>query len=94
MELRKQISMAKVEASDSDLLKITRTSLEIVRFAVANLPPESTMHWPTAALRVISAYLPYMPDGTIDDEELSITFQSFAKECETYEARGRALGTR
>lgn len=93
-KLRQQLTSSKIEASDAALFEIARAAIEIVRFAVGNLPPESTKHWPIAALRVVASRLPLMPDAGVDDQELALTLVNFAHECDVYEKRGKVLGTR
>jgi hypothetical protein len=92
--MKQQISEQKISSSDKTLFEVSRAAIEIVRFAVANLPPESTVRWPTTALRVVATRLPSMPDAGPDDDELMITLKRFADECDQFETRGRALGTR
>lgn len=87
--LQAQITQAKIEASDQTLLATVRAAIEVVRFAVSQLPPESTKGWPTDALKRVAAHVPQLPDASIDDGELSVTLVSFAHECETYEQRRR-----
>lgn len=93
-DLRQQISETKIAASDPVLLVVARSAIEVVRFAVASLPPESTRGWPTEALKRVAANLPSMPDAVQDDQELAITLMSFARECDHFEQRRNALGAR
>jgi hypothetical protein len=88
-ELRRQISSTKVEASDPSLVMISKSMLEIVRFAVSMLPPESTKGWPTKSLREIAALMPMLPYATMDHQELARTLEVFALECERFEMRRR-----
>ncbi len=93
-QMQQEIITKKIEASDAVLYSISRAALEIVRFAVANLPPESIKGWPTMALRTIACELPAMPDTVNDDKEFALTLSVFADECDRYEHRGKVLGTR
>jgi hypothetical protein len=93
-KLKQQITEQKITASDPILIVVARAALEVTRFAIANLPPESTVHWPTDALRSIGDNLPSMPDASHDDQEFAITMITFAEECDRFERRGKALGTR
>ena len=86
-QLREQIRQATITASDSVLFALSKKSLDIVRFAIANLPPESTKAWPIESLREIAKLLPQAAGATIDDEEFAVTIASFARECEMFEAR-------
>jgi hypothetical protein len=90
-KLREQLRQETTAASDQVLLTMARAGIEVMRFAVANLPPESTKGWPLEAMRTIATNLPLMPGATIDDGELSVTLASFAKECEVFEQRRRAI---
>lgn len=85
--LREQIRTMKVQASDQTLLVVARAGIEIVRFAVSQLPPESTIGWPTLALSKIASLLEDMPDANADDSELAVTLAGFARECEAFEER-------
>jgi hypothetical protein len=88
--LKAKLMEAKIEASDPRLLALSRAALEVVRYAVSSLPPESNRGWPFEALMVISEQVPHMPDASPDNEELALTLKVFAKECEDHERR-RAL---
>jgi hypothetical protein len=92
-KLQEQLREAVTKASDQLLLQAARMGIAITRFAVSQLPPESTMGWPTSDLIKLAELIPQLPDATIDDTELSITLASFARECETFERRrkGRQL---
>jgi hypothetical protein len=63
---------------------LARAQLEVIRFAVANLTPETTRGWPTKALERIAALLPTMPDVTADDRDLATELLSFMRDCESY----------
>jgi len=91
--LQNQIKEMKIEASDPVLLVVARSAIEVMRFAVASLPPESTKNWPSFALKKVAENLASMPDATTDDQELAITFMGFARECERFEERRRVLTT-
>jgi hypothetical protein len=91
--IKRQITEEMIEASNQETRIVARAALEVARFAVANLPPEVTIGWPTEALRAIAKSLPSMPDATLDDPELAITLDHFAMECERFEARRRVFGT-
>lgn len=92
--IKEQLTSRKIESSDATLLFVARAAIEVVRFAVANLPPETTKNWPTEALRKIAVRLSSMPDASPDDQELSITLFGFADECDLLDGRRRAIGTR
>jgi hypothetical protein len=93
-ELRERIRENKIEASDPTVLLVAREALEVARYAVASLPPESNKGWPARALRVIAEHLPSLPDATQDDHELASTFIYFANEIDLYEKRRRGFDDR
>lgn len=66
------------------LMQLARAELTIVRFAVANLNPESTRGWPTAALDLIADLLPTLPDYSADDGDLANELRAFKRDCEQY----------
>lgn len=90
-KLRQELASQKVEASDQTLLRAARAGIEITRFAVGHLPAECTKGWPIEALRSLVALLPRMPDATAHDDELAITLDIFAKECDVFERRRSVL---
>jgi hypothetical protein len=93
-QLKEQIRTMKIEANSSLLIAFYRSALELVRFAVASMPPESTRGWPVDHLHAIARTLPSLPDATVDDGDLSITLRNFADECARYESRRRVLDQR
>jgi len=90
-KLRQEVIQARIESSDPHLLALARAALDIVRYAVASMPPESNRGWPFESLRVVAVEVMNMPDATPDHHELSITLRNFADECEKYERRRMAL---
>lgn len=62
------------------LNELARTQLQVIRFAMANLPPEDTRGWPMIALEGIAGKLELLPDRTDDDTSLSLELRAFAKE--------------
>lgn len=85
-----QLVGQKIEASDPQLLALSKAAIDIVRYAVASIPPESNVGWPFESLRVVAEYLEQMPDATRDHIETAQTFRIFAKECEDHERRRAA----
>jgi hypothetical protein len=81
------VATTKVEKCNQHLLALSRAAIEIVRYAVASLPPESNRGWPFEALRSVAAELPHAPDATQDHTELAQTLSTFAIECERQERR-------
>lgn len=90
--LKKQITEAKISASDPHLLALSRAAIDVVRFAVASLPPESHKGWPFESLARVAEQIPHMPDATVDHTELAMTLTTFAKECEDHERRRQLRG--
>lgn len=83
-----QAELARVKAEDSanriaPLNALARAQLVIVRFAVANLPPETIKGWPTEALEAVAASLPALIDHSVDDVDLAITLRDFRRDCES-----------
>lgn len=64
-----------------------RDALDIVRFAVANLPPEMTPNWPFEALRKLCENVSDLPDADTNDHDMAIDLKSFVAECEKHELR-------
>lgn len=86
------ITEQKIEACDPHLFKLARAALDVIRYAVGSLPPESNKGWPFESLRVVADELVHMPDATPDHNELSMTFKTFSRECEDHERRRQASG--
>lgn len=86
-KLIEDVKQAKIQSSDPHLFALAKAALDIVRYAVASLPPESNFGWPFESLKVVAAKVLDMPDATPDHIELSMTLSSFAKECEEHERR-------
>jgi hypothetical protein len=89
-KLREQLVEAKLADPAGRVLSLTalaRTCLEIVRFTVGNVPPDSGLRWPRAALLKVADLLPVLPDYTVDDRELATEFKVFAREVGDVERR-------
>jgi len=88
-----KIELARVRNEDpanriAPLNELARSMLEIVRFAVANLNPESTRSWPAKALERVATLMPAMTDFTsADDGVLAHEFRAFAGDCREYAQR-------
>lgn len=62
-----------------------RSAIEIVRFAVANLNPESIRGWPTNALKNVADLMAALPDYNVaDDSVLAGELHAFARDCDEY----------
>lgn len=94
-ELEAQVAKLKLagggDVSVEKLTLLARQLMEIARFAVGNLPPESTRGWPVGALTTSANLLKELPDHTIADQEMGIEWMSFASEAERFERRRQML---
>jgi hypothetical protein len=87
-ELEAEVVRARLEDKEDrvqQLVTLVRALMVPLRFAIANMPPEVTRHWPMASLKEISALLPTMPGATDDDHTLAIELNAFAHEAERNE---------
>lgn len=89
-ELEKALVEAKLSSGESstvrDLTTLSRSLLTIARFAVGQLPPETTQRWPWRNLRTIATLLPTLPDFNLqDDHAIKSEFEAFASEVERCE---------
>lgn len=71
----------------NQLGELARELIQVLRFAVGNLPPETTRHWPFRSLEAAAKLLPWLPDFTPDDNTLAIELKAFANEVMKYEAQ-------
>lgn len=94
-ELEAQVAKLKLagggDVSVEKLNVLARSLMEIARFAVGNLPPETTRGWPISMLRISVDHLKELPDYTIADQELGIEWLSFSREVERFEQRRQML---
>ena len=67
------------------LLITARASIEIVRFAVANLPPQTIKGWPTKALFTVADGLSALPEFDTEHRDLAIELKAFAREADALE---------
>ncbi len=63
-----------------ELNDLLRECFVIVRFAVANLPAETTRRWPSGSLRKLIDALPKLPDANDDDKSFAIELRTFRRE--------------
>lgn len=80
-----------VEALKLD--ELVRQAMFVVRFAVANLPPEMTPGWPVDSLKRVVDNLDALPTYSTDDADLRNELLAFVKEIEVEEARRRRAKT-
>ncbi len=64
-----------------------RAAVEVVKYAVGNMPPEAHKGWPSQDLHELGELLRKNHDNFIEPEQatLGTTFIEFAKECEEIE---------
>ena len=99
-EARREAAAAREEAVKSRLADPTETvaklttfareCLTIVRFGVANLPPEMIRSWPYEALRRVCETIDVLPDCSTNDRDMAIDLLGFVRDCESHEIRRRA----
>ena len=64
-----------------------KAALEVVCFAVGNLPAESYKGWPHDALRRTADAILQMPECGSNERDLFVEFKKFAGEARTHELR-------
>ena len=74
------------------LVVLVRNALDVVSFAVANLPPETTKNWPVEAIRMVSVLTAKLPDHTERDASFALELSGFADECDRIDRMRRGLG--
>lgn len=93
-DLRKQLREAKLATGGDDRVRVltqsVRNALEVVRFAVANMPPETVRGWPWTKLVAVSHDIEVLPDADSDDVSFAIELRKFAVECEKIERQRKA----
>ena len=85
VELGRALVEAKLDAgngSTRDLVELLRCLLTCTRFAVGELPPETTKGWPSGDLKRAAELLSKMPDHTVDDISIASEFRGFIEDCE------------
>lgn len=94
-EMKQKLADANLEAlsGSGDTTKgrqldtLVRSAVDVVRFAVANLPPECTPGWPVVALLNVAENIEALPTYTDIDRDLRIELLAFAKTAEEHETR-------
>ena len=71
------------------LLVTIHHTLDIVRFAVANLDPRTVKGWPWAAVAAFADDLEELPGADENTHDLAIELRAFAHECELLESTRR-----
>lgn len=93
LELQKKLDESAVCDSDGNtkhLLKALNAAREVIRFAVANYPPEAVKGWPTEELKLFADLMETAPAATQDYREMAISLREFvrdAKEIEEFRKR-------
>ena len=72
-----------------DLIKVVRAAIKITQFAVANMPPEVTRHFPNDALLAVADGMHSLPDFKENERDLANEFRAFVRENEVHEQRRR-----
>lgn len=89
-DLRVALEAAKRGDPNGDTAKLERLSramLEIVRFAVANLPPSDIPKWPRDSVQFVADHLSALPEFSVDDETLVAELKLFVTEIEEHALR-------
>jgi hypothetical protein len=89
-ELRNELVVARATDPSGRIMQLTtlaRAMLDVAKFAVANLPPETTVGWPTARLLAVTQLLQHLPDFDVNDEELVVELQAFIREVQQHDRR-------
>ncbi len=95
-QLAQQVTDLQVQLSDQGIgvstAGTTKTLLEaigaardVIRFSVANYPPEAVKGWPHEALKRFADILESVPGATQDYKDMAIDLRAFAKEAKTVE---------
>lgn len=82
---RLNLESIKVEAQRLDT--VVRRSLDLTRFAVANLPPEVTVNWPVKALTEVIDNLSALPSFGLDDADLLVELRAVVRDIQQHEGR-------
>jgi len=91
---REEARLARLEdpsAKLTRLLAFTRDVLDVARFGIAHLPPETVRNWPYETLRRAMHNIDALPDCSTADRDMAIDLVSFARECEVLELRRRGI---
>lgn len=73
------------------LLTFTRDILDVARFGIAHLPPETVRNWPYETLRRAMHNIDALPDCSTSDRDMALDLVNFARECEVLELRRRGV---
>lgn len=88
--LRAQLQEAIVTDKDGavkQLLEALSASREVIRFAIANYPPEAVRGWPYKELRNFADLLEKAPGVPYDYIEMAIELRTFAAEAQSLEEK-------
>lgn len=67
------------------LCEALKAAREVVRFAVANLPPETVRGWPADQLKKFADLLETAPGATQDYRDMAMDLRLFSREADTLE---------
>lgn len=87
---REEILKLRFSDPSGTVAKVTefaRECLTVVRFGVANLPPEMIRSWPYEALRRICETISVLPDYSVNDRDMALDMLGFVRDCEYHEIR-------
>ena len=93
-QAREEARVARLEdpsAKLDRLLVFTRDILDVARFGIAHLPPETVKNWPYETLRRAMRNIDALPDCSTSDRDMALDLVSFARECEVLELRRRGV---
>lgn len=102
IELEKQLVEAKQHDPSGEeriarLNSMCRAFIAVTRFAVGNLPPETTPNWPLIELgHIAHALIEDLPDASIDDHSFVSDLKAFTEhciECEAIRAERKAAAS-
>lgn len=95
-ELRKLLDEARLDgvarpgnSNGKKLDALVRNAIDVVRYAVSNLPPECTPGWPVEALRTVAENIEALPTYDNIDRDLRVELLAFVEQAEENEDRRR-----
>lgn len=84
-----QIALSDKDGTDSGttkaLLEALMAARDVIRFSVANYPPEAVKGWPHEALKRFADVLDSAPGATQDHKDMAVDLRAFAREAAAIE---------
>lgn len=83
VKLQNELTEAKKNAAPTairNIVALARHQLAVVRFAVAQMPPEAHKGWPVKDLEATCDLMSSLPDYSIADQEIVMAFRAFMVE--------------